>query len=69
MAQVQKQLGDVLFERGLVTPEQLSFATQQEAKTGESAWKILMDRGVVTERDLVRCTRGPDRDRVRRRAL
>jgi twitching motility protein PilT len=54
MAQVQKQLGDVLLERGLVTPEQLSFATQQEARTGESAWKILMDRGVVTERDLVR---------------
>jgi twitching motility protein PilT len=54
MAQVQKQLGDVLLERGLVTPEQLNFATQQEARTGESAWKILMDRGVVTERDLVR---------------
>jgi twitching motility protein PilT len=54
MAQVQKQLGDVLLERGLVTPEQLNFATQQEQKTGQSAWKILIERGVVTERDLVR---------------
>ena len=54
MAQVQKQLGDVLLERGLVTPEQLKFATQEEAKTGQSAWKILIERGVVTERDLVR---------------
>jgi twitching motility protein PilT len=54
MAQVQRQLGEVLLERGLVTQEQLTFATQQEAKTGESAWKILMDRGIVTERDLVR---------------
>ena len=54
MAQAQKQLGDVLLERGLVTPEQLKFATQEEAKTGQSAWKILIERGVVTERDLVR---------------
>ena len=54
MAQVQKQLGDVLMERGMVTPEQLKFATQEEAKTGQSAWKILIERGIVTERDLVR---------------
>ena len=54
MAQAQKQLGDVLLERGLVTPEQLKLATQEEAKTGQSAWKILIERGVVTERDLVR---------------
>ncbi|HWC14954.1 MAG TPA: PilT/PilU family type 4a pilus ATPase, partial [Actinomycetota bacterium] len=54
MAQVQKQLGDVLIERGMVTPEQLNFATQQEARTGESAWKILIERGVLTERDIVR---------------
>ena len=54
MAQVQKQLGDVLMERGMVTPEQLKFATEEEARTGQSAWKILIERGVVTERDLVR---------------
>ena len=54
MAQVQKQLGDILLERGLVTPEQLALATQQEQSSGQSAWKILMERGVVTEKDLVR---------------
>jgi twitching motility protein PilT len=54
MAQIQKQLGDILLERGIVTPEQLQFATQEEQKSGQSAWKILMDRGVVTEKDLVR---------------
>jgi twitching motility protein PilT len=54
MAQVQKQLGDVLIERGMVTTEQLKFATQEEAKTGQSAWRILIERGVVTERDLAR---------------
>jgi twitching motility protein PilT len=54
MAQVQKQLSDVLLEQGLVTAEQLDQATQEEAKTGKSSWKILLERGAVTERDLVR---------------
>jgi twitching motility protein PilT len=54
MAQVQKQLSDVLLEQGMVTAEQLDLATQEEAKTGKSSWKILLERGVVTERDLVR---------------
>jgi twitching motility protein PilT len=54
MAQVQKQLSDVLLEQGLVTAEQLDLAVQEEAKTGRSSWKILLERGAVTERDLVR---------------
>ena len=54
MAQVQKQLSDVLLEQGLVTAEQLDLAVQEEAKTGKSSWKILLERGAVTERDLVR---------------
>ncbi|MEA2453588.1 MAG: twitching motility protein PilT [Actinomycetota bacterium] len=54
MAQVQKQLGDVLLERGMVTAEQLNFATQEEQRTGTSAWKVLMERGILTEKDLVR---------------
>ena len=58
MAQVQKQLGDVLIERGLVTPEQLRLATQEESRTGQSAWKVLMERGVVTERDLIAARAG-----------
>ena len=54
MAQVQKQLGDILLERGLVTVEQLNFAAQEEARSGISSWKILVDRGILQERDLVR---------------
>ncbi|MGH2693273.1 MAG: PilT/PilU family type 4a pilus ATPase [Actinomycetota bacterium] len=51
--QVSKQLGEVLLEQGLVTHEQLTFASDEEARTGTSAWKILVERGVITERDLV----------------
>jgi twitching motility protein PilT len=54
MAQVQKQLGDILVERGLVTPEQLNFAAQEEARSGTSSWKVLIDRGILQERDLIR---------------
>jgi twitching motility protein PilT len=54
MAQVQKQLSDVLLEQGLITAEQLDLAAQEETRTGKSAWKVLLERGVVTERDLVR---------------
>ncbi len=54
MAQVQKQLGDVLLEQGLVTVEQLNVAEQEEASTGKSAWRTLLERGIVNELDLVR---------------
>jgi twitching motility protein PilT len=53
MAQIQKQLGDVLIEQGLVTNEQLTHAMQEEQRTGQSSWKILLQQGVLSERDLV----------------
>ena len=54
MTQGPRQLSDVLLEQGLVTPDQLTFASQEEANTGRSAWKVLLEGGVLTERDLVR---------------
>ena len=54
MTQGPRQLSDVLLEQGLVTSDQLTFASQEEANTGKSAWKVLLEGGVLTERDLVR---------------
>jgi len=54
MAQVEKQLGDVLLEQGTVTLEQLRMAADEEARTGESAWRILLQNGTLSERDLIR---------------
>jgi twitching motility protein PilT len=54
MNQVQRPLGQVLLESGLITPEQMNFAQQEESKTGQSAWKVLLERGILTERDLVK---------------
>ncbi len=54
MTEGPRQLSDVLLEQGLVTTDQLRFASQEEASTGKSAWKVLLEGGVLTERDLVR---------------
>ncbi|HVF52660.1 MAG TPA: PilT/PilU family type 4a pilus ATPase [Actinomycetota bacterium] len=54
MAQVQRQLRDVLLEERLVSPEDLTAAEQEETTTGKSAWKTLLERGIVNEHDLVR---------------
>ena len=52
--QTRKELGDVLVDEGLVSQAQLEFAEAEEAKTGKSAWKVLLERELVTERDLLR---------------
>ncbi|HEY7876514.1 MAG TPA: PilT/PilU family type 4a pilus ATPase [Actinomycetota bacterium] len=54
MNQVQRPLGQVLLDSGLVTPEQMNYAQQEESKTGNSAWKVLLERGILSERDLVK---------------
>ncbi|MBA2724892.1 MAG: hypothetical protein H0U53_02785, partial [Actinobacteria bacterium] len=54
MAQVQRELSDVLIEHGAVTAEQFKAASEEEARTGESTWRILLANGSLSERDLVR---------------
>jgi len=54
MTQKQKELGAVLLEQGLVTPEQLSAAAEEETRTGRSAWKVLLESEVVGEKDLLK---------------
>src|SRR5687767_2880479 len=54
MVQNRQGLGQVLKENGLVTAEQLDFAMQEEARSGRSAWRVLVDKGIVAEKDLVR---------------
>ncbi len=48
-----KQLGDILLEGGLVTPEQLGGAVEQQQKLGRSLGRVLVDLGVLTESQLV----------------
>ncbi len=48
-----KQLGDVLLERGLATPEQVYEASQEQRRVGRSMGRVLVEQGVLTESDLV----------------
>lgn len=48
-----KQLGQILVDDGLISPQQLSDAQQVQQETGKSLGRILIDQGHVTERDLV----------------
>ena len=54
MAQTSRQLGDILVDEGHVTQEQLDFASEQEAKTGTPTWRVLLEHGLVGQRDLLR---------------
>ncbi len=48
-----KQLGDILLEDGLVTPDQLSAAYDEHQRIGRSLGRVLVDNGVLTESQLV----------------
>jgi type IV pilus assembly protein PilB len=48
-----KQLGDILLEGGLVTPEQLTGAVEEQRKLGRSLGRVLVELGVLTEAQLV----------------
>src|SRR5206468_3928114 len=48
-----KQLGDILLEGGLVTPEQLSAAFEEHQRAGRALGRVLVEHGVLTESQLV----------------
>jgi type IV pilus assembly protein PilB len=48
-----KQLGDILLEDGLVTQQQLFDAYDEHKKLGRALGRVLVDRGVLTESQLV----------------
>jgi type IV pilus assembly protein PilB len=48
-----KQLGDILLEDGLVTQQQLFDAHEEHQRLGRALGRVLVDRGVLTESQLV----------------
>src|SRR5206468_3491672 len=49
-----KQLGQILIEQGLITPEQLEHALEEHRRTPKSLGRTLIDLGLIKESDLVR---------------
>jgi type IV pilus assembly protein PilB len=50
----KKQLGQILVEEGLITPEQLEFALKEQERVPKSIGRILIDHRLIREVDLVR---------------
>ena len=53
-AKKAKQLGEILVEQGLVTPEQLDSALEEHTRVGKLLGRVLIDMGFIKENDLVR---------------
>ena len=49
----QEQLGQLLVQRGLLTEAALAFALEEQARTGQTLGRLLIDSAVVKETDLV----------------
>jgi type IV pilus assembly protein PilB len=49
-----KQLGQILIELGLITPEQLETALEEHQRTPKALGRVLIDLGMIKEADLVR---------------
>jgi type IV pilus assembly protein PilB len=48
-----KQLGDILLEGGLVDPDQLQAAYDEQERVGRALGRVLIEQGVLTESQLV----------------
>ncbi len=55
MAKMEKQkLGEILVEKGVITPAQLTQALAEQKRTGERLGRVLVNLGFVTERELIK---------------
>ncbi len=54
MSDPQRQLADALIAEGLITAQQLDMAATEGRRTGETPWKVLLERKILSESDLVR---------------
>ncbi|MDN5331989.1 MAG: type pilus assembly protein PilB [Tepidanaerobacteraceae bacterium] len=50
---IRRRLGDLLVESGMITPEQLEKALNEQRRTGERLGKILTRLGYVREKDIL----------------
>ncbi len=51
---VRKKLGEILIEKGLITPKQLEGALAEQSRTKEFLGKILADNNQIKESDLLK---------------
>lgn len=53
MVEKQKRLGEILLSNGLISPEQLNGALDEQGRTKEFLGQILLKRNLISEKDLL----------------
>ena len=53
MRRIQKKLGEILIDKGLISAEQLDLALKEQAKTNELLGAILLKKGFLSEKNLL----------------
>jgi twitching motility protein PilT len=53
MTQTNEALEQALVQRGLVSPYEVRPAAEEARRTARPLWRVLLDRGTVTEQDLI----------------
>jgi twitching motility protein PilT len=53
MTQTNRSLDEILIERGLVSTYEIRPALRQAEESGAPLWRVLLERGLVSERDLL----------------
>lgn len=49
----KKRLGDLLFETGMITGEQLEWGIKEQKRTGKRIGEIFVEKGIVTEENIL----------------
>lgn len=49
----RKRLGDLLYETGIITQEQLEWGIQEQRRTNKKIGEILVDEGIITEKSIL----------------
>ena len=49
----RKRIGDLLYETGMISQEQLTWAIQEQKRTGKRIGEILVEAGIVKDDDIL----------------
>ncbi|WP_069998227.1 GspE/PulE family protein [Cellulosilyticum sp. I15G10I2] len=49
----RKRLGDLLYETGMITKEQLDWGIEEQHRTNKKIGEILVEKGIITDKDIL----------------
>ncbi len=49
----KKRLGDLLYETGMISKDQLEWGVQEQKRSGKRIGEVLVEKGIITEKDIL----------------